>query len=99
MDPNLRFPRLNGWGMLGHGSLRSALPVLVQHHQHASRREPLASSRRISPLDQQYLPRRAGIPLRLVRLPAYSPGFNADKTIWGWIREEVTANTCFGTST
>jgi transposase len=36
--------------------------------------------------------------LRLVRLPAYSPDFNADEAIWGWIREEVTANTCFGTA-
>jgi transposase len=35
--------------------------------------------------------------LRLVRLPAYSPDFNADEAIWGWLREEVTANTCFGT--
>jgi transposase len=35
---------------------------------------------------------------RLVRLPAYSPDFNADEHIWGWIREEVTANTCFGTA-
>jgi transposase len=37
--------------------------------------------------------------LRLVRLPAYSPDFNPDEAIWGWIREEVTANTCFGTRT
>jgi transposase len=35
--------------------------------------------------------------LRLVRLPADSPDFNPDEAIWGWIREEVTANTCFGT--
>jgi transposase len=35
--------------------------------------------------------------LRLVRLPAYSPDFNADEATWGWVREEVTANTCFGT--
>lgn len=35
--------------------------------------------------------------LRLVRLPAYSPDSNPDEAIWGWIREEVTANTCFGT--
>jgi transposase len=35
--------------------------------------------------------------LRLVRLPAYSPDFNADEAIWGWVREDVTANTCFGT--
>ena len=36
--------------------------------------------------------------LRLVALPAYSPDFNPDEAIWGWIREEVTANTCFGTA-
>jgi transposase len=36
--------------------------------------------------------------LRLVRLPAYSPDFNADEHRWGWIREAVTANTCFGTA-
>ncbi len=35
--------------------------------------------------------------LRLVRLPPYSPDYNADEAIWAWIREEVTANTCFGT--
>jgi transposase len=35
--------------------------------------------------------------LRLVRLPAYSPDFNADEKVWGWVREEVTANTCLGT--
>jgi transposase len=35
--------------------------------------------------------------LRLVRLPGYSPDYNADEAIWDWIREEVTANTCFGT--
>jgi len=35
--------------------------------------------------------------LRLVRLPSYSPDFNPDEAIWGWIREEVTANTYFGT--
>ncbi len=36
--------------------------------------------------------------LRLVRLPAYSPDFTADEHIWAWVREEVTANTCFGTA-
>jgi transposase len=35
--------------------------------------------------------------LRLVSLPGYSPDYNADEAIWGWIREEVTANTCLGT--
>jgi len=36
--------------------------------------------------------------LRLVALPGYSPDFNLDEAIWDWIREEVTANTCFGTA-
>lgn len=36
--------------------------------------------------------------LRLIRLPAYSPDFNPDEHIWGWVREEVTAHTCFGTA-
>lgn len=36
--------------------------------------------------------------LRLVALPAYSPDFNPDEAIWEWVREEVTANTCFGTT-
>jgi hypothetical protein len=31
-------------------------------------------------------------------LPAYSPDFNADEAIWDWAREEVKANTCFGTA-
>lgn len=33
--------------------------------------------------------------LRLVALPGYSPDFNPDEAIWDWIREDVTANTCF----
>ena len=36
--------------------------------------------------------------VRLVPLPAYSPDFNADEAIWDWVREEATANTCFGTA-
>lgn len=35
--------------------------------------------------------------LRLIRLPGYSPDFNADEGIWDWAREEVTRNTCLGT--
>jgi len=38
-----------------------------------------------------------GLHLRLVRLPAYSPDFNGDEAIWGWVRDDVTANICFGT--
>jgi transposase len=36
--------------------------------------------------------------LRLVRLPAYSPDFNAAEHLWAWVRAEVTANTSFGTA-
>jgi transposase len=39
-----------------------------------------------------------GLRLRLVRLPAYSPDCNADEASWGWVRADVTANTCFGTT-
>ena len=35
--------------------------------------------------------------LRLVNLPSYSPDFNADEAIWGWARQEATANQCLGT--
>lgn len=37
--------------------------------------------------------------LRLVALPGYSPDFNPDEAIWDWVRQEVTANFCFGTAT
>jgi transposase len=46
---------------------------------------------------REYL-RTPDLRLRLVRLPAYSPDFNADEHIWAWVRDEVTANTCFGTA-
>jgi transposase len=36
--------------------------------------------------------------LRLVAWPGYSPDFNPDEAIWDWIREKVTADTCFGTA-
>ena len=39
-------------------------------------------------------PRPAPAPGPSARL---QPDFNADEAIWDWIREEVTANTCFGT--
>ncbi len=34
----------------------------------------------------------SGLDLRLVNLPSYSPDFNADEAIWGWVRHAVTAN-------
>ena len=27
-------------------------------------------------------------------LPGYSPDFNADEPVWGWVREEATGNPC-----
>lgn len=36
--------------------------------------------------------------LRLVALPGYSPDYNSDEALWDWVREEVTANACFGTA-
>ena len=38
-----------------------------------------------------------GLRLRLVNLPSYSPECNADEAIWGWVRQEATANLCLGT--
>ena len=31
-----------------------------------------------------------GLGIQLVRLPGYSPDFNADEAVWGWAREEAT---------
>jgi transposase len=36
--------------------------------------------------------------LRLLALPAYSPDYNPAEELWKWLRDEVTANTCFGTA-
>ena len=45
---------------------------------------------------REYL-RTPGLGLKLVNLPGYSPDFNADEAIWGWVREEATGNLCLGT--
>ena len=45
---------------------------------------------------REYL-RTPGLMLRLVNLPGYSPDFNADEAVWGWVREEATGNLCLGT--
>ena len=44
---------------------------------------------------REYL-RTPGLNLRLVNLPGYSPDFNADEAIWGWVRAEATGNLCLG---
>ena len=38
-----------------------------------------------------------GMNLRLLNLPSYSPDFNPDAAIWGWVRQEATDNQCLGT--
>ncbi len=38
-----------------------------------------------------------GLNLCLVNLPSYSPDFNADEAVCGWVRQDVTANLCLGT--
>ena len=45
---------------------------------------------------REYL-RTPGLGLRLMNLPGYSPDFNADEAVWGWVREEATGNLCLGT--
>ena len=32
-----------------------------------------------------------------MNLHSYSPDFNADETIWGWVGQEAAANRCLGT--
>ena len=34
-----------------------------------------------------------------MNLTGYSPDFNADEAVWGWVREEATGNLCLGTKT
>ena len=38
-----------------------------------------------------------GLNLCLVNLPSYRPDFNPDEAVWGWVRQDVTANLCLGT--
>ena len=44
---------------------------------------------------REYL-RTPSLHLGLVNLPGYSPDFNADEAIRGWVREEATGNRCLG---
>ena len=32
-----------------------------------------------------------------MNLPGYSPDFNADEAIWGWVRKEASGNQCLDT--
>lgn len=46
---------------------------------------------------REYL-KTPNLQLRLVALPAYSPDYNPAAAIGKWVREGVTADTCFGTA-
>jgi transposase len=84
------------------GNSNAATSVAFLQHLRAHHTAPLvviwdnAPAHGGEPL-RDYL-RTPDLRLRLVRLPAYSPDFNADEHIWAWVREEVTATTCFGTA-
>ena len=49
----------------------------------------------LGPAMQSYL-ETPGLKVRLVSLLGYSPDFNADEAVWGWVREEATGNLCLG---
>ena len=84
------------------GNSSAATSVSFLQHLRAHHTEPLvvfwdnAPAHGGEPL-REYL-RTPDLRLRLVRVPAYSPDFNADEHIWAWVREDVTANSCFGTA-
>jgi transposase len=84
----------------GNSSAQTSVSFLQQLRAHYT--EPLVVFWDNAPVHggdplRDYL-RTPDLRLRLVRLPAYSPDFNAAEHIWAWVREEVTANTCFGTA-
>jgi transposase len=82
----------------GNSSAQTSVSFLQQLRAHYT--EPLVVVWDNAPVHggaplRDYL-RTPDLRLRLVRLPAYSPDFNAAEHLWAWVREEVTANTCFG---
>ena len=92
--------RGGGDGTGGQQQLRhlSRLPAAIEGATHRTTDRDLgqfASPRRGDAL-RAYLT-TPGLNLCLVNLPSYSPDFNADEAVWGWVRQEVTANLCLGT--
>ncbi len=84
------------------GNTNAATSVAFLQQLRAKHPEPLIAiwdngPAHHGPAIREYL-RTPDLNLRLVALPGYSPDFNPDEAIWDWIREEVTANTCFGTA-
>ena len=83
------------------GNSNSATSAAFLKHLRARHTEPLTVIWDNSPAHRgdalrAYLT-TPGLNLRLVNLPSYSPDFNADEAIWGWARQEATANRCLGT--
>ena len=80
----------------------AATSVAFLQQLHAKHREPLVviwdnGPAHHGPEIREYLT-TPQLQLRLVALPGYSPDFNPDEAIWDWVREDVTANICFGTA-
>jgi hypothetical protein len=84
------------------GNSSAATSVAFLAHPRAGQAEPLIVVWDNGPAHSgeplRACPATPALRRRLVRLPAHSPDFNADEHLWGWIREDVTANTCFGTA-
>ena len=83
------------------GNSNSATSAAFLKHLRARHNEPLTVIWDNSPAHRgdalrAYLT-TPGLRLHLVNLPSYSPDFNADEAIWGWARQEATANLCLGT--
>jgi len=84
------------------GNTTAATSVVFLQQLHERHAEPLIviwdnGPAHHGPAMREYLA-TPDLKLRLVPLPGYSPDFNPDEAIWDWIREDVTANTCFGTA-
>ena len=85
------------------GNSNSATSAAFLRQLRAQHTEPLAVIWDNSPAHQgdairAYLT-TPNLKLRLVNLPSYSPDFNADEAVWGWARQEATANQCLGNRT
>ena len=87
-------------GLTGTSSAATSAAFLT--HLRANHAEPLIIIWDNSPVHggeamRTYL-ETPDVDMQICRLPAYSPDFNADEAIWAWVREDVTANTCLGTT-
>jgi len=87
-----------GWELHGNSSAATSVEFLAKLRQQYS--GPLIVIWDNGPAHRgeamrDYL-KTPGLDVQLVALPPYSPDYNPDELVWKWIREEVTANTCFG---